>query len=305
MSRRIRPRPAFTLVELLVVIAIIGVLVAMLLPAVQAAREAARRTQCQNHLRQIGIAFQNHHDTLKVFPSGGTIPWDGHNSYLPVTSVPVKPLPTKEEKMSWPFQILPYIEQTTLHVQTNFATLEGSPVAGYFCPSRGGPRRQGDRMLNDYAAATPADSPNSWDQFWHGETWSVPTGAKYNGVVTRSLTRSCPANMTNIKDGTSNTIVVSEKWLNYENYISGDWHDDQGWMDGWDPDVMRYTGFAPIPDSKGSPYGWDGYQFGSAHATGLNVMLADGSVRMVSYTINPATFNWLGHRADGQSATLE
>ncbi len=124
MKRTCR-RPAFTLVELLVVIAIIGVLVAMLLPAVQAAREAARRTQCQNNLRQIGLAIQNHHDTLKVFPSGGTIPWAG-SGYAGT------PLPTRDATMSWPFQILPFIEQTNVQSLKTAFDLESSPIMGYF-----------------------------------------------------------------------------------------------------------------------------------------------------------------------------
>jgi prepilin-type N-terminal cleavage/methylation domain-containing protein len=299
MNRPRGPRPtAFTLVELLVVIAIIGVLVALLLPAVQAAREAARRTQCQNHLKQIGLAIQNHHDTLRVFPSGGTVPWAGSAYIGP-------PLPTRDELMSWPFQILPYIEQTAVHDKRTNSLVHTSSINGYFCPSRGGVRTQGDRVLNDYAGATPADAPNSWDQFWHGNIWGVPTTARYNGVIIRSQTSGCPATMAYIKDGTSNTMIVSEKWLNIDNYGSGDWHDDQGWIDGWDPDVMRYTGFIPIPDSRGSPYGWDGYQFGSAHVAGINVLLADGSVRMIPYTVNATIWNNLGHRRDGQIVTLE
>jgi prepilin-type N-terminal cleavage/methylation domain-containing protein len=301
MSRRIQKRSAFTLVELLVVIAIIGVLVAMLLPAVQAARESARRTQCQNHLKQIGLAFQNHHDTVLTFPSGGTVPWAGV-TYIAGTTTPEK---AALQGTSWPYQILPYIELTTLHAVTNRPTLEASPIMGYFCPSRGNQRKQDVRMLNDYAAATPGDSVNSWDQFWYGETWSVPTGARYKGVVTRSRTVGSPTKMANIKDGTSNTIIVSEKWLHADNYDSGDWHDDQGWLDGWDPDVIRYTAFRPIPDSRGSPYGWDGYMFGSAHSAGINAVLADGSVRMISYSIDPAMFNFLGHRADGAVVKIE
>jgi type II secretory pathway pseudopilin PulG len=288
-------------VELLVVIAIIGVLVALLLPAVQAAREAARRTQCQNHLRQIGLAFQNHHDTLKVFPSGGTIPWAG-STYVGT------PLPTKDATMSWPFQILPYIEQTAVQSQKTAFDLESSAINGYFCPSRGGVRRQAHRVLNDYAGATPADSPNSWDQFWHGNTWGVPTQALYFGVIARSQTRNVPVNMAHIKDGTSNTMVVAEKWLNVNEYESGSWHDDQGWIDGWDPDVMRYTGYPPIPDRVGTPPSLPndpGYMFGAGHPAGINAMLADGSVRMLSFQIDPVTFNNLGDRRDGRVVSIE
>ncbi len=95
-------RRAFTLVELLVVIAIIGVLVALLLPAVQAAREAARRSQCTNNLKQMGLALQNHVSALGVFPQGGTDPWHDEGT-------------TKFDKgYGWMVQILPYVENATL-----------------------------------------------------------------------------------------------------------------------------------------------------------------------------------------------
>ena len=300
------PRPAgFTLVELLVVIAIIGVLVAMLLPAVQAAREAARRTQCQNNLKQIGVAIHNHHDTLNHFPSGGTVPW-ATVLYDPITS---SPLPAKDQGTSWPFQILPYLEQEPLHAQKNFTALETAGFAGYFCPSRvGGTRAQGHRKLNDYVAATPGDAPGSWDQFWHGNIWGVPTDARYFGVIARSRTRAVPVRMADVKDGTSSTLVISEKWLNVQNYDSGDWHDDQGWIDGWDPDVIRYTAYPPMPDRVGTPPNLandPGYYFGSGHPAGVNGLLCDGSVRMINYNIDPATFNWLGHRRDSNVIKLE
>ena len=91
-----------------------------------------------------------------------------------------------------------------------------------------------------FPSATPANSPGSWDQFWYGQVWSVPTGAAYKGVIVRTQTLNAPTNMASILDGTSNTLLISEKRLNIQNYDSGDWHDDQGWIDGWDPDIVRY-----------------------------------------------------------------
>jgi prepilin-type processing-associated H-X9-DG protein len=111
--------------------------------------------------------------------------------------------------------------------------------------------------------------------------------------------------MASITDGTANVLLVAEKWLNINNTSSGDWHDDQGWIDGWDPDIVRYTGFQPIKDAPSSPYGWEGYQFGSRHMSGINGVMVDGSVQLFTFAINPTTFNNLGNRSDGGSATLE
>lgn len=284
----------FTLVELLVVIAIIGILVGLLLPAVQAAREAARRMQCSNNLKQQGLAIQTHHDGFKYFPPGGLAPWGTVGS--------------------WATHILPYIEQGTLAAQNTTNNVDvlryrGGPTV-FFCPSRRGPESnisQGGRYLMDYAAATPADRPNSWDQFWYGDTWGLGwEKAPYNGVIARGGVDAsgnyigAKSKMANITDGTSNTMVVGEKQLNPVRYKTGDWHDDAGWADGWDPDVIRYTGFAPnsdrLYDNQG---GWEGYRFGSAHTSGMNILLADGSVRFLGFTVDLNVFNRLGHREDG------
>ncbi len=106
MFRR-RNTNAFTLVELLVVIAIIGVLVSLLLPAVNAAREAARRTQCMNGTRQIGLAILNHESALSLFPSGRTVPWPKIEDY----SSNGRPFGAEQQGWSWAFQILPYLEE--------------------------------------------------------------------------------------------------------------------------------------------------------------------------------------------------
>jgi prepilin-type N-terminal cleavage/methylation domain len=303
----LKPRPAFTLVELLVVIAIIGVLVALLLPAVQAAREAARRIQCSNHLKQMGLAVHNHHDINQCFPSGGTVPWAGVLYQAPNYKTLV---PTREQGTSWPYQILPFHEKKSVYDINAYALadrerLEAIRIPEYYCPSRRQQGKSAHRQLMDYAGATPADAPNAWDQFWYGNIWGVPTTATYRNVFPRSLTQKCPANFAHLQDGTSSILMISEKWLNPNAYDSGDWHDDQGWIDGWDPDVMRTTGFKPVRDNKnGTGYGWEGYQFGSAHPAGINGVLADGSVRLIPFTVDVVVFNRMGDREDGMAIQL-
>ncbi len=153
----------FTLVELLVVIAIIGILVALLLPAVQQAREAARRTQCTNQLRQIGLAILNLENAVRSFPGGGIEPWPRIELY----SSGGKAFGPKKQGMSWAFQILPYLEEGAVHGINTQEELQAQPIGIYFCPSRRGPTSfagQGDdgvsvpRWLMDYSSLTPAPS---------------------------------------------------------------------------------------------------------------------------------------------------
>ena len=163
-------RVAFTLVELLVVIAIIGILVAMLLPAVQAAREAARRLECQNKLKQIGLGIQNFVDAIEVFPTGG----DGIFPELEDYVVGGKPNGPKKQGISWGYQILPYLEENAVYGLNNTADLQSTNVSLYVCPSRRGFVTTTDIggigesvVLSDYAGATPctcmADCTNRYD----------------------------------------------------------------------------------------------------------------------------------------------
>ncbi len=161
--RTSRNNRAFTLVELLVVIAIIGVLVALLLPAIQAAREAARRTQCMNQLKQMGLAMQNHVSAQNCFPTGGNT----HNGWIGNyttggTNNPGRPNGPNKQGLGWAYQILPYLEQTNVKSLTNHAALVTSVIPGYFCPSRRNPdvvvapgAGSSTTVLMDYAAAHP------------------------------------------------------------------------------------------------------------------------------------------------------
>ena len=228
-------RRGFTLIELLVVIAIIAILIGLLLPAVQKVRAAAARIQCANHLEQMGLGLHGYHDALGTFPDGGTTPF----SYG-----------VRFEDAGWAFKILPFIEQDNIarigRTSRDPYDVYSKYVNIYQCPARRSEAQQGGRYLMDYAAATPASAPNSWDQFWYGHIWEVPTTAYYRGVIARKGTAGGRSTIVSITDGTSNTMILGEKQLDPAKYYTGDWHDDCGWGDGWDPDVIRYTGYVTV-----------------------------------------------------------
>jgi prepilin-type N-terminal cleavage/methylation domain-containing protein len=312
-------RAGFTLVELLVVIAIIGVLVALLLPAVQAAREAARRMQCQNHLKQIGIAFHNHHDTFQHLPTGG---WgwnwvgDPDNGFA------------ENQPGGWTYNILPFIEQKNLREIGQGATgplklaelrrLVETPIKFYNCPSRR-PANLYPVTVQPTNAANPVTqgaktdyAVNAGDQEADQLDGGLPTPPNppiaiftYTGVCfTRSRIR-----LPEITDGTSNTLMVGEKHLAITRYRTGtDLADNENLYVGFDNDHFRSmnnrrTGnvgdirFPPRADSRTA----DLRVFGSAHPAGFNGLLCDGSVRVISYTISEDNYRRLGHRADGQT----
>jgi prepilin-type N-terminal cleavage/methylation domain-containing protein len=312
MRRRRTPAgAAFSLVELLVVVAIIGVLIGLLLPAVQKVREAAARTQCQNNLKQIGLAFHSHYDALGVLPDGG------RNGYHLVNGVPVPGIPgcdddpTREwapcalkatrEEWSWPYQILPYIEQDTLYrlpaTKANNTTIARTPIKAYHCPSRRPARLYGNEAKGDYAGNAGTD------------------GLGTNGVVMVKFRG--PLRLAGVTDGLSSTVMAGEKRLKWEQF--GRSYDDNEPFThpGWDSEIERRAvrdadrpagdrgPSRDVFDSVGSHGPWaDPFaglqQFGAAHPTSCNLVMCDGSVRAMKYNPDPETFRRLTVRNDGR-----
>ncbi len=156
VDSRIRRTVGFTLVELLVVIAIIGILVALLLPAIQSAREAARRTECKNKLRQIGLGILNHVDSLRVFPTGGAGPSPQIEDYVDDSG---RPFGVDKQGLGWAYQILPYLEEGAVRGLVTQEALQQTSISLYVCPSRRQGQISNTRIglvkLTDYASAQP------------------------------------------------------------------------------------------------------------------------------------------------------
>ncbi len=199
MSKRRFGKSGFTLVELLVVIAIIGILVALLLPAVQAAREAARRMSCSNNMKQIGLAMQNYHDTYKTFPPDAIYG-------IPTTT------PQRAYWHTWCTAILPFMEQMPLYDSVDFKLrawgqkIVSTPVANFLCPSDDGYGRDPAQTHNIAVTHYVANGGWHWWRDAAVPNGNLVAGADYQGVFSGG---QC-TNMAKITDGTSNTIVVAE-----------------------------------------------------------------------------------------------
>ena len=309
-----RRRRGFTLVELLVVIAIIAVLIGLLLPAVQKVREAASRLTCRNNLKQIGLAFHMHHETVGIFPMGGSH-WQAGRTWAGVGN----PQTGKWQDWGWPYQILPYIEQDSLARDPSDGLVRSTPVKLYVCPSRRGPMVISSRAMIDYAGCSGTAS----FFFQAGSRRFIRSGNDLNGVVVRNrgpaslsdawpvaspdwIVNYAPVRFADITDGTSNTLVAGDKRLNVGKLGQVQSDDGDGYAIGWGQDMIRNANKAPAADYRGEkdPLGSNSttgdFRFGSSHPGGFNGLLADGSVRLIRYDVNLTVFQRFCARNDGQ-----
>ncbi len=314
MSSDMRSFRGFTLIELLVVIAIIGVLIALLLPAVQAAREAARRVQCTNNLLQLSIAVQNYEAANQLLPPGVVNP-----------TGPISNTPTGYH-FGWAARVLPYIEESAVYNHLNFGvgvydvsniTARAIVIGPMLCPSDGGANRASIESIQE--ARGGEGGPGN----------ASPYGEAGSGGLAQSSYAAChhdveaPIDTTNhgafylnstigfddITDGTSKTIFLGEKRRT----------GDLGWASGTSA-TLRNTGRGPnafVAPAAGGPAGAGGGAagspegplyvggFSSLHSGGSNFAFGDGSVHFLRDSINPDVFRRLGHRADGEMISAD
>lgn len=309
-STQLRIRRGFTLVELLVVIAIIGILVALLLPAIQAAREAARRSQCINHLKQMSLAFSLHADTYKIYPDGGEQQWAKR------MVISKKPTVAPMQAWGWPYQILPFLEEAAVWELPQDNKVMGTFITVYYCPSRRAPQLIGARAMFDYAGNAGADDQGGnmgWGMMGNGRDAPIvrrPDDTKKDASGKRDRSGSVSPGKT-IVDGLSKTLLIGEKCLNVGLLGEAQPDDDSGFVDGWDWDNMRWGYFQPSPDwnaGAGDPRNGDPTlhsSFGSSHAGLFNAALCDGSVSAITYDVDIEVLKHACSRNDGETYSAE
>ena len=333
-------KSAFTLVELLVVIAIIGILVALLLPAVQASREASRRSSCQNNLKNLGVALQNYHDAHLVFPSNSQW-WGPFKTTITCGGVTtVIEVKEKDLQGSMLLKLMPYIEEADIYDQIDFDDEHGviyqfedptkpelrSMYIGLLrCPSDPFPALSDDPQVNDkgqevephattnYASSIGAQKTFSvnnscpepvGDEFGTGDDVSEESICVHTAAKTSGIFARIEwaASIPEILDGTSKTIAMGEMLpdCNYE-FIRFGWWNAQSFFVGT-PTPINYDSCNKIFKPNCSTF--FNYNtnagFKSKHPGGTNFVMADGSVHFISENIDYRNYQRLGDRRDGE-----
>jgi prepilin-type N-terminal cleavage/methylation domain-containing protein len=325
-QRGARAGAGFTLVELLIVISIIGILIALIMPAVNSARESGRRAHCSSNLKQMAMACLALESKYQHLPGGGWgWMWAGDVDRDFGANQPG----------GWHFNILPFIDLNDLHDMGKGTDSSTKRAAGqrraqtvvplFICPTRRKlqvyPRNHGTLYINiddpkpiiarsDYAG-------NAGSNFWNVQpgnanssmspsfNWSSVAGTTTStsepgtGVIYRASATS----MAMIKDGPAYTYMIGERYLCPTHYYVTACDNDQGWDLGYDYDVNRGTVNQPLQDREG--ISGCRTEFGSAHAAGFHMAFCDGSVMKLNYEISPTVHRQLGHRADGQPTQLQ
>ena len=315
MASPLSRRRAFTLIELLVVIAIIAILIGLLLPAVQKVREAAARTQCQNNLKQWGLAMHNYHDANGLFPKGSS---NGNT----------------QKRQTWVMYLWPYIEQTalssknnynehfylppaTINAQGNMNGLCGARVKIYYCPSDG----QGvDLTTHALYNRTRGNYVVNWGNALYDDTRTnasaTAVAANFGPFYHTGGNRTQPGKVAipTISDGTSNTLMLSEtlmaKSTNDDDW-RGDIHNDDGVFrfhtvttpNSSTPDLISNTNYFRQNGDPAMPIALGNPQRAAArarHTGGVNVARCDGSVRFVSNSVPLATWMAMGTMNGGE-----
>jgi prepilin-type N-terminal cleavage/methylation domain-containing protein/prepilin-type processing-associated H-X9-DG protein len=324
-------RRGFTLIELLVVIAIIGILIGLLLPAVQKIRESAARMQCTNNLKQIGLGLHNYHDTNKSFPPGYI---DGNTDPNSTPNNDVGP------GWGWAAFLLPYIEQQNVYNQINFkvgiglgsnATICQQQLKIYQCPSD--PFQQNFTVWPTNVMVAHADyvACNGWEECFYGAGGNPQAGSGTDGLAgsfgqggVGLFYRNSQTTFASVTDGLSNTIIAGERSGNHApvtwtGAVTG------GRCPAWMASIPPTTPYSPPPGpaydnadfdealvlahgnathlpSADYPV-FDPDTFYSMHTpTGANFLFGDGSVHFLSASINPITYQSLCTISGGEIA---